>query len=282
VRADLVRSAILRVLDNIELVRKLPGSRAIRMPETGASFAEVQARLDDLVQAWLDPLVATAGRGLGPESVAWVQQALSVAQARHATAQRNVEAYRAALREYSGMSDVVSGKSSAAGSSQGANDVPGMTTTIDQSFIDRIMNLSATNTNFRQELTRDLVDASLLEVQQRTAVEHYSQVLASLQRGASSLSSEEVTKRLDAIVAEAKRLTAEFGSIYEEFSRVSLRPGPALYRVEQPVVTSTIRAFSRRDLLLLVAGAFFLALVVAGLGCMIRARWHAFEALGRR
>jgi hypothetical protein len=156
-----------------------------------------------------------------------------------------------------------------------------MTTTVDQSFIDRIVNLSAANTNFRQELTRDLVDASLAEVEQMAAVEHYTQVLNSLQRGSSSLSPDDVAKRLDAIVTEAKRLTQEFGAIYDEFSRISLRPGPALYHVEQPVVTRTLRSFGTRQLALITIGAAFLALVLSTVFCIVRARWRTFASDAR-
>ena len=79
VRADLVRAAIVRVIENISEVEKLPGAEMVRAGKVPVTFTEVRLRLGDLMQARLDPLIGMAGRGFGRESLRWVTQALETA-----------------------------------------------------------------------------------------------------------------------------------------------------------------------------------------------------------
>ena len=54
IRADLIRSVLFRIIANIQQVESLPGADLIRIGDDRASFAQVQARLEDLVQI-VDP-----------------------------------------------------------------------------------------------------------------------------------------------------------------------------------------------------------------------------------
>lgn len=76
VRADLIRSALTRVIANVRDVEQLPGAELVRAGADQVSFAQVRARLEDLIQVHLDPLVSVAGRGLGADATHWVEEAL--------------------------------------------------------------------------------------------------------------------------------------------------------------------------------------------------------------
>ncbi len=271
VRADLVRAAIVRVIENISQVEKLPGAEMVRAGKVPVTFAEVRLRLEDLMQARLDPLIGIAGRGFGRESLRWVTQALETATTQLRAAESRAEAYRQALREYSGVSSTPTANSGAAnGRSQSSSDVQALTPQIDRTFIEGIVALSATNTEFRQEITRNVIEASIDTVSRASVVEHYRNLLAAMKDTSSdSLPADEVGKRLAAITAEAKDATQLFNDIYNEFSRVAFRAGSALYRVEQPAQVTALRAFSMRDFLLLVIGVFLGAPVILAMTCLV-------------
>jgi hypothetical protein len=77
IRADLLRTAVSRVIANIREIELLPGAGLVRGSEKKISLPEVRAELEDLIQAQLDPLVAQAGRGLGRQAIRWLDQSLT-------------------------------------------------------------------------------------------------------------------------------------------------------------------------------------------------------------
>ena len=271
VRADLIRGTVLRVVDNILEVEKLPGAELVRAGDQQISLREVRVRIEDLIQRRLDPVVAAAARGLGGQSLQWLEHALASANVQLRAAEQRVDAYRGALREYSGMP--TSG-STAAGSTRRDNqtptDVQALTPQIDRTFIDRIVEMSEGNLEFRQEITRDMIDASVDAVNKGAAVEHYRVVLNVIRSAeGGSLSREEVVRRLDQITHEAKDATRVFNQIYEEFSAVAFRAGPAMYRIERPTDVQVLRPFTMRYLLFLVLGVFLAAPVILALGALL-------------
>ena len=271
VHVDLVRSQFTRLIANIQEVEKLPGADLVRRGENRPSLAEVRARLEDLAQAELDPLAAVAGRGLGQESIRWAEQALAVARERNEAAQARADAYRDALREYSGIAPPPSAGIVQEPRSQ--PDVRPMTTQIDQTFIDKIVELSAANTKFRQEITREMVDASVEGISSATAVRHYEQLLAALKTGSNvSLTPAEVTAHLTALIEEGKRLARDFDELYDEYSRVTLRPSGLMYRVEQPVSTAIVRSFSLQAAAVIIVVTLVLTPIVLSIFSLVHYR----------
>ncbi len=270
VRADLVRAAIARVVANISEVEKLSGAPIVRAGKVPVTFAEVRVRLEDLMQARLVPLIRVAGRGFGRESVTWVTQELETANIQYRSAEALAEAYRQALREYSGVPTRQSSTSGPDTSRPQRSDVQALTPQIDRTFIDGIVEMSAPNIGFRQEITRNVIDAALLAASRESAAAHYRSLLAAMKEpGGESLPADEIVARLRAITAEAKALTELFNEIYTEFSRVAFRAGSSLYRIEQPAQVRILRAFSARDFVVLVAGVALGAPVVLSVACLV-------------
>ena len=271
VRADLVRAAIVRVIANITEVEKLPGAELVKVGENRVALSEVRVRLEDLMQARLDPLIGMAGRGLGRESIQWVTQAFETASIQLRAAETRKEAYRQALLEYSGVPTAPSASTgSSGGRAQSSSDVQALTPQIDRTFIEGIVQLSQTNTEFRQEITRLVIDASLETATRTQVVDHYRGLMVSMKdSGGEFLPTEQVRGRLATIMAEAKETTRLFNEIYDEFSRVAFRAGSALYRVEQPTQVTVIRAFSMRSYLILLLGVSLGSPVVLALACLV-------------
>jgi len=264
-RADLLRTALLRIVANVDDVQEVPGAALIRYGETRLTFMEVRNKLVDLVRSRLEPLVATAGQSMAREALAWVTETVASAEREQVAAAGKATANREALQLYSGMGQAArTGAAPMTPGTTGASDVQTLSPQIDSTFIDRIVEMSAANTSFRQELTRAMVAAAVEAVEAEERAAYYRRLLATLRSTSGvQLTPAEIDARLENIVAQGKELTRQFNELYLEFSRVSLRAAAALYQTDKPVTTEVYREFTPRGLLMLVFGVFFATLFLA-------------------
>lgn len=278
VRANLVWTNMDRVIRNIAEVELLPGAELIRFGEQRASLSEIKARMEDLQHAHLESLMTSVGAERDRESVRWVEEALATATSQQQVAQNRAQANLDALREYSGVAPQPTPQRGES-QRQGAADVQSLTPQIDRTFIDRILEMSAPNTTFRQELTRSMVKASLEAVEYESVVNHYKQLLAALKSAPSGSSAQDVSLRLDEIVKEGKDLTRQFNGLYDEWSRVAFRAGPAMYRTEKPGAVEIVRPYTLTTYATAIALVFFITLTLAVLGALVHTQlWPALVA----
>jgi len=258
-RADLLRTGILRVVQNIQAVEGVPGAKLIRSGAERLTFQEVANKLTDLVRSRLEPLVISAGQSMVRESLNWVTETVALAEREQQAAEGRAAANQMALQEYSGVAQTAQAtRASSQSPSAGASDVQTLSTQIDRTFIDWIVEMSEANTVFRQRLTEDMVRAKIQAVAAQERASYYKRLLEGLRdsRGDQTTAAE-VDERLAQIVDQGKALTKQFNELYEEFSRVSLRPAGAMYQTEKPVTTEVYREFTARSLVSLIAGTFF-------------------------
>lgn len=263
-RADLIRTALWRVVKNIEDVGEIPGAPLVRLASNRSTFAEIGDKVVDLVRSRLEPLVVSAGQAMGRESTLWISETVASAEREQQAAEGRAAAYLTALREYSGAAQSAQvNRASAPAGTQGS-DVQTLSPQVDRTFIDRIVEMSEANTAFRRGLTESMVLASVDAVAARDRVDYYRRLLQSLRSPSGvALEPPQVDARIDEIVDQAKALITDFNSLYDEFSRVSLRASASLYQTEKPVSTEVSREFTPRGLLMMVVGAFFVTLLLA-------------------
>jgi hypothetical protein len=262
IRTNLLRQALNRAIANITEIRKIPGSELIRYGKDSLTFDEVQAHLEDLLTAQLQPLIALAGRNMaGVDSIRWVQEMLTAANIQAQQAQASVQSYVDALREYSGAPVAPATTPNGTSKGFGTSDVQSLTPQIDQTFIDRIVAMSAAHTTFRQTLTTEIVNAAKKSVEKRADVDYYSKLLQSLQ-SVSPISATEADRQLQQIIARAKDLLIQLDDLYDEFSRVSLRSSGMMYQVTRAPDIETARAFSWPQYALVVVGTAAVTLVL--------------------
>ncbi|HUR20172.1 MAG TPA: hypothetical protein VMZ90_05140 [Vicinamibacterales bacterium] len=275
-RADLLRIAIGRVIDNIAEVAKIPGAALIRLGPSRVTFMEVQGKLVDLVGSRLDPLVMTSGRSMVRESPMWVNETVEVAVRKQHAAERKAAAYKAALADFSssqGATGPGRAASVAAGAANGTNS-QAMMAQVDRSFIDRIVEMSAASAVYRQQLTDRMVEAELEAVNEEQRASYYRRLLqASREQGAPDGDPDQLALSLNAIVEEGKILTKQFGELYDEFSKVALRSSAALYVTEKPVTIETTQTYSIQSVLKLAAATFVATLLLAFAFLLLRDRW---------
>ena len=255
-RADGMRTALHRIIQNIEDVKELPGAALIRLGSEKTTFKEIQGKITDLVGSRLDPLVMTSGRFMVKESALWVAETIAAAKRKHAGALQKIQYFQDAIRQYTDTSPVASIRSGSTGSAPSTAGQQTQVPALDDSFINRIVALSDSNVRFRQQLTESLIEAQMEAVVEQERASYYER-LQQLASG-SSLGAEYETlkKSLDDIEADGKDLIRKFGALYDEFSRVALRASASLYEARKPVTIETSQPYARRSLLNLVAIAF--------------------------
>lgn len=262
-RADLIRTALWRVIRNIEEVSSIPGARLVQLGAQRTNFVEVRDRLIDLVRSRLEPVVVSAGQSTVREASLWASETLASAEREQRAAEGRGAAYLSALREYSGIPEAAQANRATAPVGTQASDVQTISPQIDRTFIDRIVEMSEANTTFRQELTESMVEANVAAVAAEERASYYRQLLQSLRSPAALRSPAEVDQRLDEIVSQAKVLITAFNGLYDEFSRVSLRSGTEMYQTPKPVTTQVHREFTSRKLQVLLFGVFFVTLLLS-------------------
>lgn len=260
VQADLVRTRMMRLIQNIWQVETNAGAAQIRLAEGGVTMAEVRTKLEDLVKARLEPLIVNIGRSVGASPSGWAEEALSGARREQAAAEGKAGSYLAALREYSGQPQT--GPVETRGVSP-AGEVQTLAPQIDRTFIDRILEMSQANTAFRQRLTEEMVRADVGAMESRARTAYYEHLVEALRRPGAAGGVPEVEARLREIVKEGKLLAQQFLELSDQFAKHSLRVGPAIYEVQAPVQVATYRPFTTRAFLVVMLVTLLLTILLA-------------------
>lgn len=270
-RTDLVRTVLVRIIRNVEMVAERPGAAVARVAN-GATFEELRIKLTDVLHFRLDPLVVMAGQSMTQEAQVWVTETIAAAERERTAAVGRAEAHRQALQQYSGASASPSAARATAPATPGS-DVQTLSPQIDRTFIDRIVELSESNTSFRQDLTRSMIAAQVDAVQAEERVSYYRHLIETLRDGRfATMPADELDRRLSAVVTEAKALTQQFNDLYTEFSRISMRATAAMFQVEKPVVTQVYRGFTTTSLIGLVVAVSLVAFLAALVFLVVRDR----------
>jgi hypothetical protein len=282
-RADLLRTSLWRVINNIDEVARLPGASQVRLTLSEAdlggqiSFVEIRHKLTDLVRSTLEPLVVAAGQSMVRDSMAWVTETVSNAERTREAAEGRAAAYQDALREYSGTRQTATPPRTTGGTSPtSSSDVQTISPTIDLTFIDRIVEMSEANTAFRRELTTSMVRATVEAVAAEERAGYYRRLLASLREtGGAQMTPEQIEQSLNSIVQRGKFLVKQYNDLFAEFSRVSLRSAAAMYQVEKPVTAQVYRSVSLISVFMMVIAAFVAALLLGFVALALRAEVRA-------
>jgi hypothetical protein len=275
VRADLLRAALMRVRRSLLALERTPGAELVHIGDSRLTVSQLLASVEDLISARLDPLIVNAGRALGRNSRVWVEQMLVTARQEQRLAEGRAEAFLSALREYSGQPRPADrpGEASGAMRGQAASDVQSITPQIDRTFIDRIVELSADNTAFRQEMTRNMVQANVSAVDSRAKADYYAELARSLSVASDmSLTAEEFDQQLKGVADTGRGVVANLLLLEAEIARVSLRPAGAIFQASTPPVLVSLRSFTVGAYGLLVFGVFAAGALMALGYCLVRRR----------
>jgi hypothetical protein len=272
IRADVLRTRLLKFQANLEAVLTRPGANVIRAELDGVGFAEVHAKLTDLVVAVIEPLVAKFGGVRNQEVVFFLNERIATTEREHEAALGDGAAYKQALREYSGVAMATEADQFSARAAANTNnsDMQTLQPQIDRTFIDRLVEMTEISTTFRRDLTQQMVGHAVRAVDAERRIDYYRRLLNVI----GQLDREELQIDLDdqlsRAVDQGKALITEFNNLYGELSRMSFRAEAALYQVTSPAYTQVSRSFTMGAYVTLVGGAFFAILCLAFALCLIR------------
>ncbi len=279
IRAELIRTALVKVIANVREVERISGAELIRVDGPQRSFVEVRTRLEELVRARLEPIVSASTDARSQDALLWVQESLDATLVSQRVAEQRANAYRVALREYSNVPGTSAaaqgGESGAPGAS--ADDLRALVRPqIDRTFVDRLVELAEPNAEFREEMSRQMIEETLVAVDYDAEASHFRRLLGVLRgRASASLPILEIDRRLQAIVEEGKALVAQFNRLYEEFSAIALSSGSEMYRLEGIPQVSTSEPLTFRDLVVVVMAALILSGIGATIFVIARSRFQA-------
>jgi hypothetical protein len=273
VQADLLRTRLLKIAHNISRVEANGGAPLVRLPNTGVSFAEIRTKIEDLVQTRLEPLIVSAGRSAGGAPLAWIDETLAAARRDQAAAEGRAEAYRTALREYSGQPQ---GQAIQPTQASRPGEVQTLAPQIDRTFIDRILEMSTQNVAFRQRMTEEMVKADVGAMDSRARTAYYEHLASAVRSGGPIvMTGTDLSAALTQLAQDGKALAQQFSDLYELFARNALRIGGAMYLTDSPVQRMTYRPFTARGFLAVTFVTLLLSLIIAVLFYVMRARIRA-------
>lgn len=263
-RGEVLRTALFRVLTNLGELSEVPGMELIRDPESGVNLLELRARLSALINNRLETLIlqGSTESEMG-EATTWISEARTTALEKQKELLEKEAVYRRALREYTGETNAIAGPTGRTPAGAGSSDLTGLAPQIDATFIDRIVRMSQASSEFRQELTRNMVSASIEAVEHGATAAHYARLLDTLRRPQGALSQAEFDRRLKLIADEGRLIVVRMNKINAEHGKVSMRPDAGLFTIEAPPTVTVVRPFTRVYLVLAVMLGAFLSLLGA-------------------
>lgn len=239
INISILRAKVLRVMENIEQIRKLPSADLARTERDALSLNDISQRLTEIVRFRLEPLLsraAASGLGQRAETLRFIETQLAYDERQLDSLQREAEAAQQTLAMF------VSGKVSPVEATQTnaprTPQQPGAPATsetvmpqLSDTFIDRIIQLtSATgDTEYRQRLANNYQETALRSLPLHEAVAYDRSFLASLRSNdaGDTLTVEAVDQQLATARTDVRQLVVKTHDLYRELS-ANLNPSTEL------------------------------------------------------
>jgi hypothetical protein len=230
INISILRAKVLRVMENIDQIRKLPSADLARTEREALSLNDISQRLTEIVRFRLEPLISrTAASGLDQraETLRFFETQLAYDERQLDASQREAEAAQKTLAMF------VSGKGSpenvtttpARPAQQGTSGTGTAETVMPQlsdTFIDRIIQLTSStgDTEYRQRLANNYQETALRAVPLHEAVAYnrsFLDFIRSAPRG-DNLTLAAVDQQLASARADVRQLVVKTHDIYSVLS----------------------------------------------------------------
>jgi hypothetical protein len=282
IRIDVLRSGARRILNALTILEEVPGSRAVRT-EKHRSLSDEKAVVEDNIKFDLDPLMslARASGGSGSERpmlIAYVSNQIVTHHLNHRAALQRAQNLQSSLREY-----MAQRGSRVEGVSPGPPAAPGQpgsgqTAVMPQfgdSFIDRLMEMSAAaqeeEQEYRQSLTDKYIEAANQAAASEREVGYYEDLLKQLSAPTMAVPGGEalVTTRFKTTLEALYQAVDRVQQLYTDISQQTLNPARRLYTITQPVRLQTLTSIVWTRIALMFLLALSLALIAAVLAALV-------------
>jgi hypothetical protein len=285
VAIDIMRAKTARVLATLDEIDELPGAKALRVGEERVTVGEVRAGLEDVVRFKLEPLMGLIrSEGITKNSRALslyaTNQLFQLRQEQLESAAR-VQALQASVREFSTQSVMSAGDAGTAVPGPGTSTGGTITPQLDQSFLDRLMNLSIAKEEFeyRRKITDRVITESEVVASRAREAAYYDDLSKELRTSSGrTVGSPEMVALIKTRSAQAFDEIVHgietTALIYKELSALNLNPSSTVFAVTGPFTQQTLRSLTLRTVTLYLVLILMLAITLVPIGCLIH---HAFR-----
>jgi hypothetical protein len=294
VRTDVLRTGAIRLLNSLTALEAIPGARAIRT-QAQSSLAEEKAAVEDVIKFEVEPLlgfVRLAGGEARDRTLlsAYLSNQLFRQQLDRREAVARAQTLQMSLREYmtqrGGRAETAT-SSGGAGASQSASGLTGQVIPqFGESFIDRLMEMSAgaqtQDVEYRQNLTTRFIDAEARVAALDKEIAFYEDLLKQVSSSNAQKGDAAISAMLAARFAHAfKELMASVDRVqklYAEIAAQTLNPARQLFAVTQPFTLQTLPALSRRAVQVAFVLTMLLTLSAAVVGSLLYNSYRAMKS----
>jgi hypothetical protein len=286
VAADQLRAKAVRIINTLAELERVPGALTIRTSKGGVSLPEIRANIEDALRFELEPLLGII-RSEGITKNARLLSLYASTQVFQLTLEKQAAQGRAiavqnSLADYMTQRGGRTGadvKAGAAGSTrQPGFDTPALIPQFGESFLDRLVEMSASTQKsemeYRQKLT-DMVIAENLRVASLEKELAYYQDLAKAAQGIGNRAAGSadlvklITQRSQRAFAIIAKGADQLVDLYTELSAQNLNPVARLYAVTGPFTRQTQWSLSFRSVALSYVLVLLLTLILVPVGCLI-------------
>ncbi len=283
VRVDVLRDGAQRLLDTLMALEKVPGAPAVRTTDQD-SVANVKAAVEDIMMFEIEPMLGYVRlAGSSPRDrvllSAYISDSLLRKQLDRTEAAAHAVALQNGLREYASQRGdaIVDQSRDGRASAAPANVSPQVIPQLSESFIDRLMDLSASTHDqdvlYRQNLTNEFLQAQTQVAALDKEIAYYEglqrQISQSITGGTDPAISAILNTRFNRTLKELLELSDRSQKIYNEISLQTMNPTRQLYAVTQPFMLQTFPALVLRTIILSLALTLLITLTGAIIGCFI-------------
>jgi hypothetical protein len=280
--AEILRAKVLRIMANINELRKLPAAELVRSKADSLSLNDIHIRLDDIIRFRLEPLVnaiATAQLDDRADTIRFLETQLAYDE-RQLTAQQHVaEVSRNAMTMYSNGQLNDPARPNSAQTAQGGGEAKTQPETVmpqlSDTFIDRLIQITSSSADheFRQKFAEDYRLAAVAVVPLEQAVAYDRSVLDLVRRasGGGDISREAADRQINLTRDEVRHLVVTIREIYEALS-ANLNPSTSLMSVTGSPMTRVERTVSITRLALYGLLTLLVALPLIIFFCLLHNR----------
>lgn len=290
IAADLLRAKALRIIETIAELQKIPTALTTRTLKDGITLPEIRANIEDALRFELEPLLGII-RSEGITKNARLltlyasNQLFQLRLEKQAAAGRSA-ALRDALQDYQrtsrGGTDSRVGTAGAA--RQPGADAGSVSPQLSESFLDRLVEMSAgtqkADIEYRQNLTNQIIGETTRVAALERELAYYEDLVGSVKNvGSRPTGTPELIAVIKARSQKAfsaiSTATDQLADLYKELSARNLDPVARLYAVTGPYMERTRFSLSFRSVALSFVVAMALVFLLVCAGCLAHnAMWN--------
>lgn len=278
IQADILRSKLLKAMENLELISRIPGSQLIRVGKKKVSLIELKEGLHDLLTVKIEPLVhwlsetniVRSPTNVKAYMMARLQNSIGKKEqiaVNKAVILDSIQRYAREITQTRGLEKY----STKNGTGEGSTDI--LMPQIGATFLDRILAMSKSHEKdpFFKDLIEQYMDLGVEHALVISSANHYTQMgkitKGLVKRKVSRGKEERAGQVISSVFKEFRAILDSQELLEARLSNANLNPRVELYTVTGPILISEIRSVSYSYLAIIGLVGFLGTFFLTSLSC---------------